>query len=207
MSKPQQLPELPHENILRETTTEDVYEKYEKIGSLGQGSIGDVTKVRILRKKIGGSAFHHKQKQRTGAFGLGVGLVRHFRNKHGQRKLQTFSQAHLYSEYALKSIIVHQLSPTSMKELKNEIEILRSMDHPNIVRAYEVYSSKRQIYLVLELCGGGNLYTRSPYEEPQARRHVGKFVHMLALRESASPRLGNNSTCGSHKPQLYQPNA
>jgi serine/threonine protein kinase len=34
------------------------------------------------------------------------------------------------------------------------------MDHPNIVKAHEMYTYKKQIFLVLELCDGGDLYTR-----------------------------------------------
>jgi calcium-dependent protein kinase len=71
---------------------------------------------------------------------------------------RTNAQGHVY---ALKSIILDRVKdPTFVQELKNEIEVLRSLDHPNIVKLYEVYSYHKQIYLVLELCEGGDLYTR-----------------------------------------------
>lgn len=41
---------------------------------------------------------------------------------------------------------------------ENEINILRRLDHPNIVKLYEVYESDRTIYLVTELCEGGELF-------------------------------------------------
>lgn len=42
------------------------------------------------------------------------------------------------------------------------------MDHPHIVKQHEIYKYKKQIYLILECCDGGDLYTRSPYSEKQA---------------------------------------
>jgi hypothetical protein len=34
------------------------------------------------------------------------------------------------------------------------------------VKAHEVYNHKRQIYLILELCDGGDLYARLPVRYP-----------------------------------------
>lgn len=42
--------------------------------------------------------------------------------------------------------------------LKYEIDILKNLDHPNIVRLFEVFEDKNSIYLVTELCTGGELF-------------------------------------------------
>jgi len=42
--------------------------------------------------------------------------------------------------------------------LRYEIDILKNLDHPNIVRLLEVYESKNNIYLVTELFRGVELY-------------------------------------------------
>jgi serine/threonine protein kinase len=79
--------------------------------------------------------------------------------------------------YALKSIILDQVTnDTFVRELRNEIDILRTLDHPNICKAIETYEFKNQVYLVLELCSGGDLYGRDPYEEAQARHIVHSIL-------------------------------
>merc|ERR1719313_1083630 len=41
-----------------------------------------------------------------------------------------------------------------------EIEVMRALDHPNIVKLYETYEDARNVYLVMELCTGGELFDR-----------------------------------------------
>jgi len=45
-----------------------------------------------------------------------------------------------------------------MQQLKEEVRILSEVDHPNIVRLEEVYRSESAVYLVQELCEGGDLF-------------------------------------------------
>ena len=42
-------------------------------------------------------------------------------------------------------------------ELKNEIEVLKNLDHPNIMKIYEYYEDDKNIYLINEFCGGGDI--------------------------------------------------
>jgi len=46
------------------------------------------------------------------------------------------------------------------KELKLEIDILRTLEHDNIITLYDVYETVNDLYLVTELCGGGELFDR-----------------------------------------------
>ena len=39
----------------------------------------------------------------------------------------------------------------------NEIEIMRAVDHENVIKLYEVYETEKSIYLVLELIQGKSL--------------------------------------------------
>jgi Protein kinase domain len=47
-----------------------------------------------------------------------------------------------------------------LRQLREEIFIMCQLDHPNIVRLEEVYESVSEIYLVQELCLGGELFDR-----------------------------------------------
>jgi len=44
--------------------------------------------------------------------------------------------------------------------LFNEVEILKTLDHPNILRLYEFYQDERSYYLITEYCQGGELFDR-----------------------------------------------
>jgi len=46
------------------------------------------------------------------------------------------------------------------KGLQQELEIMRKLDHPNIVKLYEHFEDKKYTYFILELCEGGELYDR-----------------------------------------------
>lgn len=156
-------PSLHTEILLRRLSNEDVFKKYRVEKVLGQGSMGSVSLVSIRHGKIGGSAFESKSK---GFLGL-------FRRRKRTGKLKEDSTSP--HTYALKSIILDRVSNTFLMELQNEIEILRTLDHPNIVKLHEVYTYMKQIYLVLESCDGGDLYARSPYSE----REAGKIMAQL----------------------------
>ena len=42
--------------------------------------------------------------------------------------------------------------------LKYEIDTLKNLSHPNIVKLFEVFEDRNNIYLVTELCSGGELF-------------------------------------------------
>ena len=42
--------------------------------------------------------------------------------------------------------------------MQNEIEILKQVDHPNIVKLIEVFEDERHWCLVMELMTGGELF-------------------------------------------------
>lgn len=44
------------------------------------------------------------------------------------------------------------------KGFMNEIDLLKKLDHPNIVRIYELYEDNKRFYLTQEICLGGELF-------------------------------------------------
>ena len=43
-------------------------------------------------------------------------------------------------------------------EILNEIDALKHIDHPNVVKIFEFYNSEDAYYLITEYCGGGELF-------------------------------------------------
>lgn len=50
--------------------------------------------------------------------------------------------------------------PEKVKEITNEIELMKTMDHPNIVKIFEFYNTKDGFYLITEYCNGGELFDK-----------------------------------------------
>mmetsp|Transcript_49473 Transcript_49473/g.80184 ORF Transcript_49473/g.80184 Transcript_49473/m.80184 type:complete len:503 (-) Transcript_49473:95-1603(-) len=59
---------------------------------------------------------------------------------------------------AVKTIPKAQMK--NLDRFKQEIAIMKLMDHPNIIKLYETFQDHRNIYLVMELCAGGELFDR-----------------------------------------------
>jgi len=59
---------------------------------------------------------------------------------------------------AIKSISKSQMK--NIERFKQEIAIMKLMDHPNIIKLYESFEDYKFIYLVMELCSGGELFDR-----------------------------------------------
>lgn len=55
-------------------------------------------------------------------------------------------------------------------DIKTEAQILSRCDHPNIVKLFEITKVNNKMSLVLELCDGGSVLDRLPYEEHQASK-------------------------------------
>eukprot|EP00928_Gymnodinium_smaydae_P048822 TRINITY_DN3269_c0_g3_i1.p1 TRINITY_DN3269_c0_g3~~TRINITY_DN3269_c0_g3_i1.p1 ORF type:complete len:535 (-),score=126.12 TRINITY_DN3269_c0_g3_i1:115-1650(-) len=65
----------------------------------------------------------------------------------------------LESRYAIKSI--SKATPgLELEKLQEEIEIMRLLDHPNIVRLIETFEDNNCVYLVMDLCVGGELFDK-----------------------------------------------
>lgn len=64
--------------------------------------------------------------------------------------------------YACKKIAKQKLrTEIDVEDVRREVEIMRRLPkHPNIVTFKEAYEDKEAIYLVMELCEGGELFDR-----------------------------------------------
>jgi hypothetical protein len=86
-------------------------------------------------------------------------------------------------KYAVKSLDLGLLkTEDDLHQLREEIFIMCQLDHPNIVRLEEVYESHSEIFLVQELCSGGELFDRLDeqpdyhYGEKQCARIIKQLL-------------------------------
>ena len=61
------------------------------------------------------------------------------------------------SQYAIKVIKLTKLAKSTIHLLQNEIKILQSLDHPNIIKFHAVYYTQNNCYLITDYCEGGTL--------------------------------------------------
>jgi len=77
-------------------------------------------------------------------------------------------------KYAVKTLRKTSRTPTQ------EVTILRSLDHPNIVKLYEVIEDSENLHLVLEYCSGGELgeyiLSKGRVSEEEARQLIKEVL-------------------------------
>lgn len=85
--------------------------------------------------------------------------------------------------FAVKCINKVALKPKDLCNLMQEIHILQSIRHPNIIALQDVYDDDRVCYLVMEYAGGGELFDRiiakEYYTEAEAKRVVKVVAKVL----------------------------
>ena len=59
---------------------------------------------------------------------------------------------------ALKVVAKSGLKGNRLASLRNEINIMKSLKHDNIVRLYEALEDTQNVYFAVELCTGGELF-------------------------------------------------
>lgn len=62
------------------------------------------------------------------------------------------------SEVAIKIIDKTQLNPNSLEKLFREVSIMKLLNHPNIVKLYEVIETEKTLYLVMEYISNGEVF-------------------------------------------------
>ncbi|XP_045781302.1 serine/threonine-protein kinase MARK2-like isoform X6 [Maniola jurtina] len=61
-------------------------------------------------------------------------------------------------EVAIKIIDKTQLNPSSLQKLFREVRIMKMLDHPNIVKLFQVIETEKTLYLVMEYASGGEVF-------------------------------------------------
>mmetsp|Transcript_7809 Transcript_7809/g.21329 ORF Transcript_7809/g.21329 Transcript_7809/m.21329 type:complete len:499 (-) Transcript_7809:50-1546(-) len=83
------------------------------------------------------------------------------KRKLGEGSYGSVSKGKCKRTHAIRA--VKSISKSQMKNIdrfKQEIAVMKLLDHPNIIKLYETFEDHRSIYLVMELCSGGELFDR-----------------------------------------------
>ena len=121
---------------------------------------GDITQFYEVQKKIGEGAY---------------GKIYKVRNKQSGdiRAMKQITKARI----------------TDMGKFQTEIKILSLLDHPNIVRLFEVIEDDKYYNLLEELCTGGELFTRAQTEKLK-EKDIARIFNQIMSGVAYIHRMG-----------------
>mmetsp|Transcript_14813 Transcript_14813/g.22964 ORF Transcript_14813/g.22964 Transcript_14813/m.22964 type:complete len:209 (+) Transcript_14813:26-652(+) len=73
----------------------------------------------------------------------------------------------------------------SRKKIKNwerfqtEVQILQTLDHPNIIKLYEYFEDEKNVYLITEMCSGGELFDKIIEKEYFDETYASKIFRQI----------------------------
>lgn len=87
-------------------------------------------------------------------------------------------------KYAMKILSKKNMTNADLDDVRAEITIMSILDHPNIIRLHECFETTETIYLILELCTGGDLYDglqkqKGTFTEDQACKIIHKLLSAI----------------------------
>ena len=77
-------------------------------------------------------------------------------------------------------------NPKAKKYIDNEIKILKEIDHPNIIKLYDVKENNQNYYLVMEYCNGGGLSDCLEYHIKQFRKPFSEEIVQYLMKQIVS---------------------
>lgn len=83
-------------------------------------------------------------------------------------------------QVAVKIIDKTQLNPTSLQKLFREVSVMKNLNHPNIVKLFEVIETEKTLYLIMEYASGGEVFdylvAHGRMKEKEARAKFRQIV-------------------------------
>ena len=150
---------------------------YERLHVISSGSMGTVSCIKqnfvtihkwsSMCHRINKKAHHNKKKI----------LPTNFIHEDASHDCMTHIQL-----FAVKTIKKSKKdNPKCIDEIKNELSVLKSLDHINIIHIHDMFEREKKVALVLQLCTGGDLTARCPCKsEDQAVSIMHKILSAVA---------------------------
>jgi calcium/calmodulin-dependent protein kinase I len=83
-------------------------------------------------------------------------------------------------EYAIKIIKKTKLNNEELAVVHDEVEIMHKITHPHCVQLYEMFETKKKLYMVMELLKGGELFDRIIAKESYSESEASSAVKAIA---------------------------
>ncbi|CAD8212165.1 unnamed protein product [Paramecium octaurelia] len=80
---------------------------------------------------------------------------------------------------AIKIISKSEATNEEVSRVLHEAEILKQLDHPNIVKIIEIYQNPQQIFIVTELCTGGELFDAIVESQQFSEKDAAKLMKQV----------------------------
>ena len=71
------------------------------------------------------------------------------------------------------------MSTESKKNFLNEVNILKILDHPNIIRVYEFFEDLTTFYIIMEYCRGGELFDEMIKEKKYTEKECAQIMKQI----------------------------
>eukprot|EP00359_Climacostomum_virens_P009954 CAMPEP_0204905458 /NCGR_PEP_ID=MMETSP1397-20131031/5431_1 /ASSEMBLY_ACC=CAM_ASM_000891 /TAXON_ID=49980 /ORGANISM="Climacostomum Climacostomum virens, Strain Stock W-24" /LENGTH=720 /DNA_ID=CAMNT_0052074341 /DNA_START=38 /DNA_END=2197 /DNA_ORIENTATION=- len=96
--------------------------------------------------------------------------------------------------FAIKVISKEKVQASNMlQQIRREIRIMYSLNHPHIVKLYNHFEDDRNFYLVLELASGGTLWHRlakfKSFDEDSAAQYLRELILAVEYLHSREPPI------------------
>ena len=86
-------------------------------------------------------------------------------------------------DFAMKIIKKRKKNSSDEKELLNEVEILKKLDHPKILKIIDFYSTSKKYYIITEYCPEGELFNEiikvGKFDEGQAAFIINQILKVI----------------------------
>ncbi|XP_067849492.1 serine/threonine-protein kinase SIK1 isoform X2 [Heptranchias perlo] len=84
------------------------------------------------------------------------------------------------SRVAIKIIDKTRLDPSNLEKIYREVQIMKLLNHPHIIKLYQVMETQDMLYIVTEYAQNGEMFdylsTNGPLSESEARRRFWQIV-------------------------------
>uniref|UniRef100_A0A6A7GDE1 non-specific serine/threonine protein kinase n=1 Tax=Hirondellea gigas TaxID=1518452 RepID=A0A6A7GDE1_9CRUS len=120
--------------------------------------------LKKLRKEEILKSYDIKEKLGTGSFAV---VKKGIRKKDG-------------AEFALKIVKKKNLNAEELMTINDEVEIMNQISHKNVVRLIEIYDTPKNLYMVLELLNGGELFERIVAKGQYSEKMASELIRDIA---------------------------